>query len=326
MQRKKWAWLTIRAGFSLSLLGLLFWKTNLSQFSAVFRDMNILLYLVSFLSFMLLFLPMSYRWQLILRVLGIDAPLHRLYKTYLVGVFFNNFFPTTIGGDIARGYSLYQFTQKGKEAVVSVIVERFLGFTALIMIAVAALVLTYPSLYDPLLAWLILGAFLIYLVALIAMLTPTIFTLTDRVLQRLKIRKLGSKLHQIPAVISLYKSSPFVLIRLVFFSLFLQSLAILIYYILCWSLRLDIPLIDIFLFLPIISLAAMIPISLGGLGIREGMTVYLFQKIGIESAHALSLSLAWFSIILLSSAVGGAFFAFQRAHPFPPPTPTGPIP
>jgi glycosyltransferase 2 family protein len=323
MQRKKWVWLTIRAGFSLSLLGLLFWKTDLSRFSIAFRNMNALLFLVSFLSFLLLFLPMSYRWQIILRVLGIDAPIQKLYKTYLVGVFFNNFFPTTIGGDIVRGYSLYQFTQKGKEAVVSVMVERFLGFTSLIMIAVAALALTYPSLHDPLLAWLILAAFLVYLVALIAMVTPTIFSLADRCLQKLRSPKLGSKLVQLPEVISLYKSSPFILSRLVFFSLILQSLAILIYYILCRSLHLDIPLIDIFLFLPMISLVSMIPISLGGLGIREGMTVYLFQKIGIDSAHALSLSLAWFSIILLSSAVGGAIFAFQRTHTFPTPTPTG---
>lgn len=326
MQVKKWVWLTIRAGFSLSLLGLLFWKTDLSQFSEVLRNINLPLFLVSLLSYMLLFIPMSYRWQLLLRVLGIDAPIGRLYKTYLVGLFFNNFFPTTIGGDIVRGYSLYQFTQKGKEAVVSVIVERFLGFTSLIMIAVAALALSYPSFYDPLLAWLILAAFLVYLVVLIVMLTPTIFILADRFLQKFKIRKLGSKLLQIPEVISLYKSSPFVLIRLVFFSLFLQVLAILIYYILCYSLHLEIPLIDVFLFLPIISIVSMIPISLGGLGIREGMSVYLFQQIGIESAQALSLSLAWFSIILLSSAVGGAVFAFQRAHPFPPPTPTGPNP
>jgi uncharacterized protein (TIRG00374 family) len=326
MQVKKWVWLTIRAGFSLSLLGLLFWKTDLSQFSEVFRNINLPLFLVSLLSYMLLFIPMSYRWQLLLRVLGIDAPIGRLYKTYLVGLFFNNFFPTTIGGDIVRGYSLYQFTQKGKEAVVSVIVERFLGFTSLIMIAVAALALSYPSFYDPLLAWLILGAFLVYLVVLIVILTPTIFILADRFLQKFKIRMFGSKLLQIPAVISVYKSSPFVLIRLVFFSLFLQSLAILIYYILCRSLHLEIPLIYVFLFLPIISLVSMIPISLGGLGIREGMSVYLFQKISIESAQALSLSLAWFSIILLSSAVGGAVFAFQRAHPFLPPTPTGPNP
>jgi len=319
---KKWGWLTIRAGFSLVLLSLLFWKTDFHQFSGVFRNMNIFLFLVSFLSYMLLFILMAYRWQVLLRVLGITIPIRRLYKTYLVGVFFNNFLPTTIGGDIARGYNLYQFTQKGKETAVSVVVERFLGFTSLLIIGVAGLALSYSSLRDPLLAWLILFAIFAYFITLIVVLTPTTFLLTDRFLYKFNFRKLDLKMHRIPEVISVYRSSPYILLRLIIFSLLLQTIAILIYYILCYSLHLDIPLLYVFFFFPIINIVSMIPISLGGLGIREGISVYLFQKIGIVSAHAMGLSLAWYSIILCISAIGGIIYALGNADQMPPPVST----
>ena len=311
---KKWGWLIIRAGFSVGLLGLLFWRMDLRQFSDVYRNMNILLFLTSLLSYLLLFILMSYRWQLLLRVLGIHTSIQRLYKTYLVGVFFNNFFPTAIGGDIIRGYNLYQYTQKGKETAISVIIERFLGSTSLLVIAVAGLALSYPWFYDPVLAGLILAAFLVYLIVLFVMLTPTTFILIDRFLQKFKIKTLGSKLLKIPEVISIYRSSPHLLLRLIIFSLFIQSLAIIIYYILCHSLHLEIPLVYVFLFFPVINIVSMIPISLGGLGIREGISIYLFEKIGVVPAHAMGLSLAWYFIILCISALGGAIYAFGDAN------------
>jgi uncharacterized protein (TIRG00374 family) len=319
MENKKWIWLVVRVSISLLLLGLLFWKTDISNFSKILQEIDPPLFLLSLLSFVLIHILLSYRWQLLLRVIGLNIPLKSLFKTYLIGLFFNNFLPTAIGGDVARGYDLYRYTQKGKEAAISVIVERLTGFTAQMLIAVIALGLIYPSLHDPLLAWLILGATLVYLLALLVLLNPAIFILSDRTLQKMKFRQLGQKLLQIPEAISPYKSSPLVLTQTVLLSLFLQALTILIYYVLSNSLHLTIPLAYFFLFLPIINIVSMIPISLGGLGLREGISVYLFQIIGVESAHALGLSLAWFLIILLTSLIGGVIFALRNVDR---PTPT----
>ncbi len=319
MEDKKWIWLVIRVTVSLLLLGLLFWKTDITNFSKILQETDLPLFLLSLLSFVLIHTLLSYRWQLLLRVIGLNIPLKSLFKTYLIGLFFNNFLPTAIGGDVARGYDLYRYTQKGEEAAISVIVERLTGFTAQMLIALIALGLIYPSFRDPLLAWLILGAALVYLLVLLVLLNPATFILCNRILQKLiRGRQLGQKLLQIPEAISLYKSSPRVLTQSVLISLLLQVLTILIYYVLSHSLHLTIPLAYFFLFLPIINIVSMIPISLGGLGLREGISVYLFQKIGVESSHALGLSLAWFLIILLTSLIGGAIFALRNADQPPP--------
>lgn len=315
----RWFWLLFRVFFSLIFLGFLFWKTDLSKFYEIFRTLDVTLYLASLVSYALLFIPLSYRWQLLLQVLGIRVPMTRLFTTYLVGVFFNNFLPTAIGGDLVRGMDLYRFTQKGKEAAVSVMAERFLGLAGLLVIAVTALGFTYSSLQDPLLVWLILITAFGFLIILWGLSTPTIFILTARGLQRLKLQWFGQKLLKIPEAITLYKSSPRTLIFSAVLSTLIQALGVIIYYVLSLSLHLKIPLAYLFLFFPVISIVSMAPVSLGGLGIREGMAVYLFQKVGVEPGHALGLSLAWFSIIFLTSLLGGVVLALRDVRGLPPP-------
>jgi uncharacterized protein (TIRG00374 family) len=316
----KWIWLFLRVCFSFIFLGVLFWKTDLTKFSEIFRTLDPPLFLVSLVSYTLLFVPLSYRWQLLLGALGIEVSLKRLFKIYLVGVFFNNFLPTAIGGDLVRGLDLYRFTQRGKEAAVSVMAERFLGLAALLIIGVTALVFSYSSLQDPFLVWLILISACGYLILLFGLATPTIFILTARMLNRMRLQWFGQRLLKIPEAIALYKSSLRTLIYSSILSILIQTLTVVIYYILSRSLHLSIPFVYLFLFFPVINIVSMAPVSLGGLGIREGMTVYLFHKVGVESGHALGLSLAWYSIIFLTSLLGGVVFALRGGRGLPPPS------
>jgi hypothetical protein len=159
-----------------------------------------------------------------------------------------------------------------------------------------------------------------YLIILLGLSTPTIFIVTARGLQQLRLQRFGQKLLKIPEAITLYKSSPRTLIFSAVLSILIQALAVIIYYVLSLSLHLRIPLAYLFLFFPVISIVSMAPVSLGGLGVREGMTVYLFLKVGVEPGHALGLSLAWFSIIFLTSLLGGVVVAFRDVPGLPPPS------
>jgi uncharacterized protein (TIRG00374 family) len=269
--------------------------------------------------YLLLYILLSYRWQLLLKVFTIHVPLKKLYGAYLIGIFFNNFLPTTIGGDMARGFDLYRHTQRGNEIVVSIIVERFLGFAALLAIAAVALGFNDPSLQDPFVVWLILGSALAYLTILLLFFIPSMAASTSRIFQTFKIWQIGPRLLRISEAFSRYRSSPIVLIQSVTLSLILQASAILIYFVVSRALHLTIPMAKLFLFFPIINIISMIPISLGGLGLREGMSIYLFQEVGVDPAHAMGLSLAWFFILVCTSAVGGAIFALRDTHRLPSP-------
>ena len=66
--------------------------------------------------------------------------------------------------------------------------------------------------------------------------------------------------------------------------------------------------------MPLITVVAMLPVSVAGLGVREGGVVYFFAKVGVEPAIALSMSLVWFSLSLAVSGLGGlAFLLDTRA-------------
>ena len=80
----------------------------------------------------------SIRWQLLLRAQGTPVPLGALLQYTFVGVFFNNFLPANVGGDVMRGYGLARYTDRGAEAAVSVVVDRVVGLIAFMISAVVA--------------------------------------------------------------------------------------------------------------------------------------------------------------------------------------------
>jgi uncharacterized membrane protein YbhN (UPF0104 family) len=102
-----------------------------------------------------------------------------------------------------------------------------------------------------------------------------------------------------------YKGFYGILSKAFILSLIIQSTVIISYYILAAGLRMSIPFGYFFLLIPLTTAVAMLPISLAGLGIREGAFVFLFTKVGATQAEALSLSLLWFFISVFINLIGG---------------------
>ena len=78
----------------------------------------------------------SVKWQILLKAQGIRVPLGSLLSFTFVGLFFGNFLPTNVGGDLVRGYDLARHTLLPAETAVSVVVDRMLGLIAFIFVAV----------------------------------------------------------------------------------------------------------------------------------------------------------------------------------------------
>jgi uncharacterized protein (TIRG00374 family) len=91
-------------------------------------------------------------------------------------------------------------------------------------------------------------------------------------------------------------------------SLLLQALIIVTYYLIGAGLGLGVPLLYFFLFVPLITCLSMLPVSVAGLGIREGGVIYFFAKVGVPAAAALGMSLVWFSLTVVVSGLGGLVF------------------
>ena len=71
------------------------------------------------------------------------------------------------------------------------------------------------------------------------------------------------------------------------------------------ALALDVPVAAVAVFVPLISLAGMLPVSVNGLGVREALYILLFGRIGVPAESAVSLALLYLAVTLLASLPGG---------------------
>ncbi len=113
-----------------ALLALLFRKFDWAVFQSAFTRTPLWFYLASFAVLVAGQVLYVFKWGLVLDAMGLRVPFWRLAEQYVLGIFFNNFLPTMIGGDAARVY--YLGRQEGYATVAtSIFVDRGLGFLSL---------------------------------------------------------------------------------------------------------------------------------------------------------------------------------------------------
>ena len=122
--------------------GLLYWvlsRSNLGEVLAAAGSAHVGLLLFAYSLHLVGLYLSATRWKGLLRAQSIEASTVFLMKSFLVGSFFNQFLPSTVGGDASRAYDSYRLGNKKASAMTSVVVDRLLGLLALMTFAVMAL-------------------------------------------------------------------------------------------------------------------------------------------------------------------------------------------
>lgn len=293
---------------SIGLLALLFSRTDLQAIGTLFRSLHISIFFGSIFLYLLAQLLSTVRWRCLLRAEKIHIPFWRLILLYFEGMFFNLMLPTAIGGDLVRGYQVSRLTERREASLASILVERLSGFAALAIIACIAIIPAYTYLNDPLLIWLTAGSAAGMIVLIASLLSDRLQALFFRLLHSVGLGRFHDAVHRLYEAVQRYWIHRSALLQALGLSLVLQSLVITIFYLISRALNLPVPFRYFFLFVPLISVISMLPISIAGLGLREGSAVYLFTKVGMDAAGALSLSLLWFAVTALCSSLGGIVF------------------
>jgi len=141
---------------------------------------------------------------------------------------------------------------------------------------------------------------------------PRLAAPLHRLLQRLPGKKLSEELDLLLAAIGALRLQPAGIALLLVLSFVHQFSLIGINWVLAQGLRIPISLGHLCLFVPAISLAAALPATINGIGIREASYLALFNLVDINPAASVSLSLVYFLVTLLANAVGGLVFLFYR--------------
>jgi uncharacterized protein (TIRG00374 family) len=259
----------------------------------------------------------AWRCRVLLQAKGLDASVSYAVVLYFTSQFFNIFLPTSLGGDVARGYYLGKKTGHRADAAATVIMERLLGFVALIMLVMIALPFCFMLVEDATILYVALSLCLAVLLFILALLSPRV---TDFALSH-RIRSLERLSGQVKALLNSLRSfeGRSRLVLALILSLGFQLVAAYTTYLLAIGLGQSIPLLYFFLIFPLVQIISMFPFTLSGLGVREGAFVYLFTLMGVDPQTGLSIGLLFFAQLLVLSIIGGMIYflchAADRAVP-----------
>jgi len=293
---------------SALLLTILFWRVDRPTVLRTVQALPLKVFLGCAALYILGYLISTLRWQRLLLAEGIRLPLWRLTLVYFEAAFFNLFLPTLIGGDIVRGYTIYRITQGHDASIPSILVDRLSGFAALVGIALIALGLASRRIRDPQVAVMILAVAVAFSVVIAVLLHDQMKERASGLLRIVRLTRFQAKLQGMVEALQRYRGHRRALGQAIALSVLLQALIIVTYYLIGAGLNLGVPIAYFFLYVPLITFVAMLPVSVAGLGVREGGAVYFFAKVGVDTATALTMSLIWFSLTLVVSGLGGLVF------------------
>jgi glycosyltransferase 2 family protein len=300
------AGLILRPLISLALLALLFWKFGAAEVWQTLSAADPLWLLAGLLLVVAALLVSAWKWQVLLDAQGLAVPFWRLFGAYLVGIFFNNFLPSNIGGDVARITDVARYTGNAPAATASVIGERLLAGLALALTATVALLFSVRA------AGPVAGSVALILVlfgALVASFAShRVRSAFGARFPRLSASAAGRVAGQMGAAFGNRRA--FVVVMVL--SLLFHATVVLLGWTTFRAIDAPVPLAACFLYIPIISAIQLLPVSLNGFGVREGAYVFFFGAAGLGAPQAVAASLLFALLVSFVSLAGGVLFAVRR--------------
>jgi len=257
------------------------------------------------------------KWQILVRAQALPASFGDLLVYYFVGLFFGNLLPSNVGGDVVRAYGLVRASGRAEAASVSVLVDRLMGLVAFLGAAVVMATLTTVTLTRGAemeqieIATVVAAALFMFAAALM---------FSRRFSQRVKpvfdlapLRALQPIAQRVYHALQVYRRSYRALALNVLCSTGIVVTTTLVWYVVARALGESLSIFYFFLFNPLIAFVLLIPISFNGLGPKEATAVFFFGLAGMSSEVALSMSLIFHLIVVLTSLPGGVLWWRERA-------------
>ena len=297
----------LKVGVSLGLLLLLLWKIGWRETWETLRQADARYLLVAWGLYLFSMVLRAYRWQVLLRIQKLEAPLSRLTSLYFIGTFFNTVLPTGIGGDVVRMYELSKDSRQGAESVSTVLVDRLCGFVVLFIIASLALPFSY-HLIPPVVSAAIVSITLLSLFGVWLALNNGVWAWLARLpLLRSLLGK--PRVKQFRASIVAYRTRA--ITNALLASVVFNGMLMVINYLVALAFGVRISPWYFLIFVPIISFLLALPVSFSGLGVREGGYVLLFGQAGVPSSLAFGMSLCIYAMMVATGLIGGLLYALQ---------------
>ncbi len=282
----------LRVGVSLAFVAgvIYFLRDRWMHALAAVRQIDLALFAFVFLLFVGLNALIALRLFIIMRAEKIVVPAGRVFYMSFVGLFFNLFLPSSLGGDLVKAYYLGRDSGSTIRAVSAIFVDRLVGLTTLVFVALVSLpffIVQFHNWQLPIIVFCIAIMFVIVIALLLNEPLARKFKFVTRFIPSEMGKQKISELYQ---AIARYRHSHAALFSGFLISIAVQIISIYIGYMIFKSLSADISFLVLFLVIPVSGIASMAP-SLGGLGVREASLIYFLSQY-TSKAHAAAFALA----------------------------------
>lgn len=299
----------IRAFISIFFIILLLYimRDKYSQIIKALASTKGLIFLIGLGSFILAVFVASIRLKLISEAQYIPVTYKECLSLTFIGYFFNNFLPTSIGGDFVKAYYLSHKTDNKVGSYASIFVDRVIGLITMILMAFVALFFVKDGIVDNTIRYIV------YFITLGTLLV-IIFMTNEGLAKKFSfllfiVKPLKKSLIKLYNMIHNYKNHKVLLCKSFLISFLSQVMFFTSLGFMAFSLGARIPAKDIFIKMPIVSMMSLLP-SINGLGLREGSTVALFGPM-IGADRAFAMSILWIVVLLCVSLIGGIIYGLS---------------
>jgi uncharacterized protein (TIRG00374 family) len=256
---------------------------------------------------------MAYRWSAILKVRGHKIPTRRLFVFYLIGAFFTNFVPGgSASGDIARLIYVDREIRDKAFVLSTLIYERLVGVFTLLLIGLIATLSSRA--FDQYARTVYFAEAVLGLGFLVAatLMSDYVSSRLARFIRaagaRFRVERASAAVARTLEAVSELRRHRSMLLRTILVSIAVRVVWGLGCFAVAQALDLPLGLPMVFAFMSLVDLLRLMPLSVGGLGVREWLIIVLFSGVGISRERALTFSILAFAPIYLTAITGGIIY------------------
>ena len=295
-----------RVLISICLLALLLVNLPVLDLWKTMREIPILLWVLVVFAFIAGHIIGVFKWRLFINIGQKKLPLLTSFRCYFAGLFANFFLPSVAGGDVVRAGLAIRFTGEKEAVIVGSVLDRFLDTSSLGLIILIGALFSRASLDRG--DWSIL--FSLFILVVIIILATSLFLVLP--IPNKLPKKIFEFIERIRSFIKQLLRNPHRAFLGFLLAVLIQGSFVFLVAILGKACNIDLPLHVWFFAWPLAKLAAMIPVSLGGLGVREMALAAFLGRFGVPLTQSVGLGLLWETIIVAGGGVGGIFYFLAR--------------
>lgn len=318
---KKRIGIALRILVSASLLSFLIIRNidSIKEVEKVIKEIDILLVVLAAFVYFLSIYAIVFRWGSLLKAQNINISKKFLLQTVLIGFFYNNLLPTSVAGDAFRIYDIRNNKNIPiDKGIASVTLERFSSFivgtifTLIFIILDLTGCLDYKFLNKSIIIFILVMTIMLSLLFAVVV-SPSTFKI-DVLFGKVKfLSRIKPRLEEYQNIfVDYWRNRKKALLICLLYSFLVHLLVTMSYYIVLESVGSHLEFFNFLFVLPFSSAVANIPISIGGIGLRENALVFILVLMGIPRGSAFIFSIIILFVILFNALIGGVVYLFRN--------------